>query len=320
MTTRVCGAGLTRRGRRATVAAAAIAVAAVAATAPASVRGDAAPPHLTVIGDSVMTAVIWNDEPLQIVDKGLDVDMEVAVCRRLVGVSCPFEGSRASTLLDVVAAFGPRLGRVVVVVGGYNEPEEEFADAIEQSLAALRNAGVQRVVWANLSERRSDFARMNVTLANAARRHPELILVDWAGASRAHDDWFQNDGIHLTYAGAIGMARLLRDGIDRALAPPTEAGALDDGGFAITKPATTLPEARVGRWYDTSLLVRGGTAPYRWKVPSGPLPKGLHLAPSGRIFGIPTAPFRAYVVFRVQDEAGLMATRRTLLVVNGGTR
>ena len=75
----------------------------------------------------------------------------------------------------------------------------------------------------------------------------------------------------------------------------------------------------MGRWYDTSLLVRGGTAPYRWKVTSGPLPKGIHLTPSGRIFGTPTAPFRAYVVFRVQDEAGLMATRRTLLVVNGRT-
>lgn len=317
--TRVFGTGLARRGRRASAVAAAIATAAVAATAPASVRTDAAPPHLTVIGDSVMTAVTLNDEPLQIVDKGLDVDMEVAVCRRLVGVSCPFEGARALTLLDLVAAFGPRLGRVVAVVAGYNEPEQEFADTLEQSLAALRNVGVQRVVWATLSERRSDLARMNVTLAAAAQRHPELILVDWAAASRDHTDWFQNDGIHLTYTGAVAMARLLRDAIDRALAHSTETGALADGGFAITAPATSLPTARVGRWYDTSLLVRGGTAPYRWNVPSGPLPKGLHLTPSGRIFGTPSAPFRAYVTLRAQDEAGLMATRRTLLVVHGRT-
>ena len=95
-------------------------------------------------------------------------------------------GASPSTLLDLVAAFGPRLGKVVVVVGGYNEPEQEFGDALEQSLAALRNVGVQRVVWATLSERRSDLARMNVTLAAAAQRHPELILVDWAAASRDH--------------------------------------------------------------------------------------------------------------------------------------
>ena len=272
-----------------------------------------------MIGDSVLTAVIGNDKPLQIMEKGLDVDMEVAVCRRLAGVSCPFEGARAPTLLDLVAAYGPRLGKVVAVVAGYNEPEQEFADTLEQSLAALRSVGVQRVVWATLSERRSDLARMNVTLAAAAQRHPDLILVDWAAASRVHTDWFQDDGIHLTYTGAIAMARLLRDAIDRALVQSTGTGALSDGGFAITTPETSLPTGRVGHWYDTALLVRGGTAPYRWKVTSGPLPKGLHLTSSGHIFGTPSAPFRAYVALRVQDQAGLMATRRALLVVNGRT-
>lgn len=34
---------------------------------------------------------------------------------------------------------------VVVVVGGYDEPEAEFLDPLEQSLSALRGAGVKRV-------------------------------------------------------------------------------------------------------------------------------------------------------------------------------
>ena len=149
---------------------------------------------MTVIGDSVLTAVTLNEKPLETMTEGLDVDMEVVVCRRLVDVSCPFEGVRTPTLRDLVAAFGPRLGRVVVVVGGYNEPEAEFADALEQSLSALRGAGVMRVVWASFSQRRGDFARMNVTLAAAVRWHPELTIVDWAAASRDHADSFQPDG------------------------------------------------------------------------------------------------------------------------------
>ena len=265
-----------------------------------------------------MTAVIWNDEPLQIVGKGLDVDMEVAVCRRLVGVSCPFEGARASTLLDLVAAFGPRLGKVVVVVGGYNEPEQEFGDALEQSLAALRGVGVTRVVWAPVGA--PERPRADERHPRRRRpRHPELILVDWAGASRDHDDWFQNDGIHLTYAGAVAMARLLRGAIDRALAHSPETGALDDGGFAITTPATSLPTARVGRWYDTSLLVRGGTHRIDGRSPPG----RCRRASTSRLPGASSARRRCRSartsLFRAQDEAGLMATRRTLLVVNGRT-
>lgn len=293
-----------------------LAAAAVATTASPSLSEDSASPHLTVIGDSVLTAVIWNDEPLQIMSKGLDVDMEVAVCRRLVGVSCPFEGARASTLLDLVAAFGPRLGRVVVVVAGYNEPEEEFADALEQSLAALRGAGVTRVLWASLSEHRDDYRRMNATLAGAARQHPELRIVDWAGSSRDHGDWFQTDGVHLTLSGAVAMADLLRGAIDRALVAP-ETGALADTEFEIAAPGDSLPNGRVGRWYDTSLLVRGGMQPYRWTVTSGPLPKGLHLTAAGRLYGVPTRPTDVRVAFRVQDADGLMAARSTTLVVSG---
>jgi len=289
------------------------AAAALASTASAS--SDALPTHVTVIGDSVLTAVIWNEEPLDIVSQGLDVDMEVGVCRRLVDLSCPFEGSRAPTLLDLVAAFGPRLGKVVAVVAGYNEPEAGFANAVEESLAALRGVGVTRVLWASLSESRDDYKRMNTTLAAEASRHPELKIVDWAGASRGHTDWFLNDGVHLEYAGAVAMARLLRGALDKALVAP-EAGALADSKFGIASPAASLPKGRVGRWYDTSLLATGGAEPYRWIVTSGALPKGLHLTPAGRLYGVPTRALDMRVAFRVQDADGLLAARSATLVVS----
>ena len=293
--------------------AASLVIAASATAATASRAADATSPHVTLIGDSVLTAVIWNDDPIQIMGKGLDLDLEVAVCRRLVGVSCPFEGARPSTLVDVVHELGPRLG-TVVVVAGYNEPEAEFVDALEQSLAALRGAGVARVLWASLSERRADFTRMNVMLAAAARRHPELTIVDWARASRDHNDWFQTDGIHLTYAGAVGMARLLRDAVDRALTAP-ESGSLAATAFAVAAPAAALPKARVGVWYDVPVVARGGTLPYRWATTSGPLPKGLHLTSAGRIWGVPRRPVTTRVTFRVEDASGRVAVGATRLVI-----
>jgi len=271
---------------------------------------------VTLIGDSVLTAVIWNDETIQIVSKGLDLDLEVAVCRRLVDLSCPFEGARPPTLVDVVAKLGSELGKVVVVVAGYNEPEAGFADALERSLAALRGAGVTHVLWATLCEQRKDYARMNVTLASAVRRHPELTIVPWASASRGHGDWFQNDGVHLSYAGAVAMTRLLRDAIDRALTAP-ESGSLATGAgaVAVLRPAASLPKARIGRWYDVPLVARGGTTPYTWTITSGPLPKGLHLTAAGRIWGVPRKPARLRLTFRVQDAGGLIAARATTLVV-----
>src|SRR4051794_36171993 len=103
------------------------------------------PQRVTVIGDSVLTAVLWNGEPLQILERGRDVDMEVEVCRRLTGESCPFEGQVAPTLLDTVHALGPRLAPTVVVEVGYNDFQDTFAENVEQSVQALLANGAKRI-------------------------------------------------------------------------------------------------------------------------------------------------------------------------------
>jgi len=289
-------------------------VAAAASGADGSVRVNSAPPHVTVIGDSVLTAVLWYPEPLRILTNGLDVDMQIAVCRRLVGVSCPYEGGAASTLVDLVAAYGPKLGKTVIVEAGYNEPEAEFADAIEQSLAALRAAGVTQVLWLSLSTRRADLTRMNATLAAAARRHPELTIVDWADLTHGNDDWFQGDGIHLTYVGGVAMARLLRTALDQAL-PTESAGGTLSRTSSVSVASEPLPAARVGRPYDVNLVARGGLElPYRWSV-AARLPRGLHLTASGRLWGVVTRPVDVRIPFRVDDGSGRTATRSLRLVV-----
>jgi len=70
----------------------------------------------------------------------------------------------------------------------------------------------------------------------AAKRHPKRsVLLDWVAYSAGHGDWFQPDGLHLTFAGADAFARLLRQALPYARAsnmpgrPPTGKSGLGPG-------------------------------------------------------------------------------------------
>jgi putative Ig domain-containing protein len=265
----------------------------------------AAPPPVTVIGDSVLTGVLWYEEPLAILERGLDVQMEVAVCRRLAAPSCTFEDVTPPNLLALVKAKGTSLGPNVVVEMGYNDSESTFAESVESSIDALLAAHVQRILWATLREARHPYVRMNDVLVAAARRHPEVTILDWNKFSRSHPEWFQNDGLHLEPVGGVALATFLHDRIVAALQAPSP----------LQLATAALPPARAGRPYAARLVARGGRAPYRWTVAAGALPRGLRLDPAGRIVGKPAARARVSVAVRVADAAGRVATRRELLVV-----
>jgi hypothetical protein len=58
-------------------------------------------------------------------------------------------------------------------------------------------------------------------IRNAGQRDPEQVKVlDWVHYSAGHDDWFQPDGLHLTFAGAKAFARLLKKLIPLAAPNP----------------------------------------------------------------------------------------------------
>jgi hypothetical protein len=261
------------------------------------------PPRVTVIGDSVLTAVEWNGTPRSILQEGLAVQLDIGVCRTLEEVSCPFEGTIVPTLLDVVHSQGPQLGENVLVEVGYNDPATEFAQRVEDSIDALLAAGVKRILWVNMREWQQQYVGMNQILVAAAARHPEVTIIDWERYSHDHYSWFQGDGVHLVYDGAVAMATLLNASIKQVLAPVISSAP--------------LPVAHAGKTYSARLVAEGGDAPYRWRLTSGTLPRGLHLLADGRITGTPHRPGRLALVLQAVDSEGATALRRATLVITG---
>jgi hypothetical protein len=262
-------------------------------------------PRVTAIGDSVLTAILWYETARSILGDGIDLKMEVEVCRRLTGESCPFEGRRPPNVLQVVAASGPALGPTVIVAVGYSDPEETFAQAVEETVGALNRVGVTRILWPTYAERSERLAGMNRILRAAATRYRELTIVDWNAYSRDRWGWFQSDGIHLTVAGGVGLATMLHTAVVEALTEPTP----------LTIVSRSLPMGYAGRTFTARLRASGGRPPYTWQVVSGPLPERLHLRPNGLVHGTPVAPGRTRLVFRVTDAAGRSVARRLQLHV-----
>ena len=267
--------------------------------------------RVTVFGDSAATAMAYDPKAREILGAGVDLRLEVAACRRLGDLSCPYDGVRPPNVIERASALGRDLGPVVVVAVGYNDYENNYADNIEETLRVLEKSGVEHVLWATLREERQSWARMNEMIAAAAKKHTEVTVLDWNGRARVHPDWLQSDGIHLTPAGAQGMAAMINDSlVDLGVAtrPSTLARQLSIA-------AGTLPRARVGRLYSARLQARGGTAPYRWTRVTGAMAPGLRLSSSGLVEGRPTRVGRYRIVFRVVDRTGATRTRAFVLGV-----
>ena len=175
---------------------------------------------MTVFGDSQLAAVEQTADARAMLAKGIDLDLRAAVCRRLVQVSCPYEGSRPTTVLDEIRDPKSTLGTAVVVLLGYNDYETEFRDNIGVVMQALLSRGVKQVLWLTLTERRADWARMNDTLRSEAKAWPQLEVLDWRDA--ADPSWFRDEDIHLTHDGAFGLASYLHVALfSRGIAAPT---------------------------------------------------------------------------------------------------
>jgi hypothetical protein len=243
---------------------------------------------VTLITDSVGAALGWDAAAARIFERGLDADLELKGCRRLVTASCTVGSEqRPESALETIRRLGPRLGPSVVVDVGYNDYPTVYAPGIERVLKALRAARVEHVFWVTLHASRGAYAHTNSAILAAARRHPELTVVDWDACAAGHPDWFAEDGVHLSGAGAQGHAACLHDAVLEVLDAP---------GVSLSFP----PGLTAG--FHATLHARGGTPPYRFSVRG--LPRGLHATAAGSIQGSPGATGRFLLRVTVHDVAG----------------
>jgi hypothetical protein len=277
-----------------------VALAVSAATARAGARDVQ---HVTLIGDSVADAIGNTNSAVGIVEQGVDLDFEVAPCRRVEGEGCPVDGVRPPSVVQLANSMGSKLGPNVVVSVGYNDFEDQYAQNIEDALGAFKAAGVKHVWWLTLRAAHHGYVNMNDDIDAAANQHPELSVIDWNVYSRSHPDWFQDDGLHLLQPGADAMATLIHKTL------------LDDQVALKPVQITTiaLPAARRGKPYAAALRATLGLAPYRWSLLAR-APLGVHLEPDGRIIGKPWAKLGVYVLnVRVKDSAKSFDVRHLTL-------
>ena len=292
-----------------------IAISELLASAPAGSASAPPPlPRVTLIGDSVADAIAFDSQAQAILGQGVDLQLQVAPCRRVDQLSCPYNGVRPPNVLDLVATLGSQLGPTVIVAVGYNDYEDQYAANIEAALVALKGAGVTRVIWPTLKAAYHSYVNMNADIFAAAASHPEMTVVDWNLYSQGHPEWFQPDGLHLVGTGAEAMATLLHQALVQLGIPQTPT-APPPAANPVHVTTVSLPNAVEGRRYSNRLHATGGKPPYRWSALAG-LPRGLKLLGTGLLVGIPgrhAGTFRISV--KVRDAAGVTARGRVTMRV-----
>ena len=198
----------------ATAVAAALAASLLAGAGTAAAKK---PVRATFVGDSVAASISYTPSARSLLARGLRVRLDLRVCRRLVTVGCPYQGTTPSNALEAVMSLHRRLGEVLIVYVGYNESAFGYRKGIDRIMRAALAQGAKGVVWVTLREERDIYRQTNVAIRAAAKRWPQLYVADWNAFSHGKP-WFSSDGLHMGAAGAEGLARFLRPFVLRAAA------------------------------------------------------------------------------------------------------
>lgn len=111
----------------------------------------------------------------------------------------------ATSVLQVYKTQGLLPPTVVVHMG----TNGAFSDAqFAQMMAVI---GTKTVFFINAHEPRSWETEVNERLAADVQKYPNAHLIDWHDDADSHGNWFVSDDIHLTPAGALGYALLVRE-------------------------------------------------------------------------------------------------------------
>jgi hypothetical protein len=182
-------------------------VALVVATVAIGGAHAAGPVTVLVVGDSVPAALGYQPALERRIAKGYDVQFDLQVCRRLASAGCPSGGRIPASALSVVQAGSHP--DVLVVDVGYNDDPAVYGRQMATLVKVAHGLGVKQIVWVSLRETQVGYRQINGEIRAEARRLPNVQVADW-NAWSSGKPWFRSDGLHLTDAGADGLALMLR--------------------------------------------------------------------------------------------------------------
>ena len=169
---------------------------------------------MLLIGDSTLQAV-ERYEKLPVL-LGMDAVYEARSCRLLAVPSCG--RNPAPNAIEVIDTAEGAFD-MVVIMAGYDQWYDTFADSFDQVVAHSRAKGAKRIIWLSYPEGVDyllpDGTPGNESLVNinqimrdmvASGAYPDVVIADWFNYATAQAAWFNKDDIHLSPTGAIGVA------------------------------------------------------------------------------------------------------------------
>lgn len=150
--------------------------------------------EVTLLGDTVCLDAA--DELAKAFPKGL---IDTAEGRQPADVAATYKKYAKQ---DVVGT------NVVVCIGSEDALKAEDLQTIIDSV------GKDKKLWlVNVRMPGSWCAANNALMEEAAKKNDQVTLVDWYAASEGHDNWFKEDGTHLTASGAKAYAKIIAEAV-----------------------------------------------------------------------------------------------------------
>ncbi len=177
---------------------------ALVAPRPAAAQGE----RVFLLGDSVMAGLNFSSTARAELDGAFAVTLDAKVCRTLREPSCSTQyDGRPPAALSVLRANAGNVGDALVMMVGYNDGN--LAAGLDAVMAEAVAQGIPHVVWLTYRNPTGRYTASNATLYAKTAEYPTLSVIDWDGYSAGHPGWFAGDGLHLTAAGAEGLAGFL---------------------------------------------------------------------------------------------------------------
>src|SRR5581483_7053297 len=102
----------------------------------------APPVRVTFVGDSVAGALGYVPAAEQALGRGLNMQFDLRVCRRLASAGCPYDGATPASALTAIDEDGSRVGQVLVVDVGYNDDPALYRRGMDDLIRTAGSVGV----------------------------------------------------------------------------------------------------------------------------------------------------------------------------------